>query len=46
MLTFLEVNGIKIKTNNEEIIRIGLGFASGKIKYEQMLKWIKNNQNK
>jgi len=40
MLTFLEVNGIKIESQNEEIIEVGLSLAEGKIKYEQLLKWI------
>lgn len=40
MLTFLEVNGIKIEAQNEEIIEIGLSLAEGKVKYEQLLKWV------
>lgn len=41
MLTFLEVNGISIKANNQEVIELGLGVASGKLMYEDVLEWIK-----
>lgn len=41
MLTFLEVNGIKLETNDDELVEIGLGLAQGKIKYEDLLQWIK-----
>ncbi len=42
MLTFLEVNGIKLETNDDELVEIGLGLAQGKIKYEDLLQWIKD----
>ncbi len=44
MLSFLELNGIKIEATNEEIIEIGLSTASGKVKYEQLLTWIKQHR--
>lgn len=40
MLTFLEVNGIKIKCSNEDIVTIGLALADGTMQYEELLKWI------
>lgn len=40
MLTFLELNGVHIDANDEDIVRIGLGVASGEMGYSQMLDWI------
>ena len=34
LLTFLEVNGIRIYPSEEEVVRVGLEVASGKMKYE------------
>lgn len=41
MLTFLEVNGIKIETTDEELVNLGLGLAQGQMKYEDLLRWIR-----
>ena len=41
MLTFLEVNGIKLETNDDELVELGLGLAQGEIKYEELLQWIR-----
>ena len=40
MLTFLEVNGIRIECTDNELIELGLGVAAGNIKYEEILDWI------
>lgn len=40
MLTFLELNGIKLSCTNEDIVAAGLDIASGKMKYEDLLQWI------
>lgn len=40
MMTFLEVNGIRLECTNEEVAEVGLGVASGKIKYEELLDWV------
>ena len=40
MLTFLEMNGIKIKCTDEEIIHIGLSVADGSMGYEDLLQWV------
>ena len=40
MLTFLEVNGIRLECTNEEIIDIGLSVADGSMGYEELLQWI------
>ena len=38
MLTFLELNGFNIEFNDDEIIDMALGVASGKYKYEDLYK--------
>ena len=40
MLSFLEVNGIKIDATNDEVVAIGLGVATGEFGYEDILQWI------
>lgn len=40
LLTFLEINGARICPSDSEIIRIGLGLASGNVSYEMLLDWI------
>ncbi len=44
MLTFLEVNGIRIECTDNELIDLGLGVASGKIDYEELLDWILSHE--
>ncbi len=44
LLTFLEVNGIKIRPTNAEVARVGLAVASGEMKYEELLEWIFDNE--
>ncbi len=44
MLTFLETNGIEISCANEDIVEIGLGVASGKMSYEQLLEWVRKHR--
>ena len=41
MLTFLEVNGLRARPTNEEVVRVGLGVASGEIKYDELLSWVR-----
>lgn len=40
MLTFLEVNGIRLSCTDDELVHIGLGVADGSIGYTELLKWI------
>ena len=40
MLTFLEVNGIRIKASDKEISDTGLAIAAGKMKYQELLNWV------
>ena len=45
MLTFLETNGIKIDCTNDDIVKIGLGVASGEMTYEDLLEWVKEHKS-
>ena len=40
MMTFLELNGIKLSCTDKDIVGAGLALASGKMSYEDLLKWI------
>ena len=40
MLTFLEVNGIRLNATDEELVEIGLSLAQSEMKYEELLNWI------
>lgn len=44
MLTFLEVNGVRLRPTNEELARVGLAVAAGEMKYEELLSWIRENK--
>ena len=44
MLIFLDINGIKIRLSNDEIVRVGLAVAAGKMKYKELLVWILENE--
>jgi death-on-curing protein len=41
MLTFLEVNGLRARPTNEEVVRVGLGVAAGEIEYDELLAWVR-----
>ena len=40
MLSFLEMNGIRIRCTDEELVHIGFSVASGKMTYEALLQWV------
>ena len=40
MLSFLEMNGIRLHCTDEEIIHIGLSIASGSMNYEDLRDWV------
>ena len=44
MLTFLEINNIKLSFTDDELVEIGLSLASGKMNYENLLDWIKKHK--
>ena len=43
MLTFLEMNGIRIHCTDEELVHIGLSVADGSMKYEELLQWVRDH---
>lgn len=44
LMTFLETNGIKINPSNDDVAKVGLAVASGKMKYDDLLKWVYDNK--
>ena len=40
MLTFLEVNGIRLECTNDEIAEVGLSVAAGQMRYEELRDWV------
>ena len=44
MLTFLEMNGIRIQCADEELVHIGLSVADGNMKYEDLLQWVRDHE--
>lgn len=40
MLTLLEINDIKIKYTDQEIISLGFGMAKGELNHHDVTKWI------
>ncbi len=43
MTVFLELNGVRIDPDNQSFFETGIGVAAGKIKYEELLEWIRDN---
>ena len=43
MLTFLEVNGIRLQCTDDEIVRVGLSLADGSMGYDELLSWIREH---
>ena len=44
MLTFLEVNGIRLECSDEDVAEAGLAVAAGKMGYEDLLEWVKSHE--
>ena len=44
MLSFFKANGVKLTYTNDDVIKIGLGIASGEINYKQLIIWVKSHQ--
>ena len=44
MITFMEVNGIKIFSTDSEVAELGLSVATGQKCYEDVLNWIKDHE--
>ena len=41
MLTFLEVNGIRLQCTKEEVAAVGLAVAAGEMDYDRLLNWVR-----
>ncbi len=44
MLTFLEVNGVRMDCTNEDVARVGLAVADGSMGYEELLDWVRKHR--
>ena len=44
MLTFLEVNGIRLEATNEEVAEVGLAVAAGTMGYQELLNWVTDHR--
>ena len=44
MMTFLEVNGIRLRLSVDDVARVGLAVAAGEMKYKELLEWIYENE--
>ena len=45
MLSFLEMNGIRIRCTDEELVCIGLSVADGTMGYEELLQWVADHRD-
>ncbi len=45
MLSFLELNGIRIEASNDEVYELGMKVAEGKADYNYILEWIKEKRS-
>lgn len=44
MLTFLEVNGIRLDCTNEDVVHVGLSVADGSMGYDELLSWVREHR--
>lgn len=44
MISFLELNGIKIDANNDDVVNLGLSVARGNANYDDILNWINEHK--
>ena len=40
MLAFLELNGIRVRCTDSELVHVGLSLADGSMGYEALLQWV------
>ena len=45
MLSFLEMNGIRIHCTDAELVHVGLSVADGSMCYEELLQWVIEHKN-
>lgn len=44
MLSFLEMNGIRIRCTDEELVHAGLSLADGSMGYQELLEWVRDHE--
>ena len=44
LLTFLEVNGVKLRPTAADLARVGIALANGEMDYDSLLEWILENE--
>ena len=44
LLTFLEVNGIRMDCTNEDVVHAGLSVADGSMDYDGLLAWVREHR--
>ncbi len=44
MLTFLEVNGIRLECTDDELVGVGIHVADGSMDYEALLAWVRDHR--
>ena len=44
MLSFLEMNGIRLNCSDDELVQMGLSVADGSMGYAQLLQWVLDHQ--
>ncbi len=45
MLTFLEVNGIRLECTDDELVDAGIRVADGSMDYEALLVWVRDHRS-
>ena len=45
MLAFLEMNGIRIRCTDEELVHVGLSVADGSMGYDELLRWVTEHRS-
>ena len=44
MLSFLEMNGIRIRCTDQELVHVGLSVADGSMGYQELLQWVHDHK--
>ncbi len=45
MLSFLEMNGIRIQCTDDELVHVGLSVADGTMGYKDLLQWVLDHRD-
>ena len=44
MMIFLELNGVQIRPEVDDVARVGISVAAGDMGYDELLEWIRRNR--